>query len=211
MEPDTQKHIEEERLEAYVMNYLAEAEIPALEEHLLICETCLDQLEAVEGFARAMEGAAKRIRMEETDAAAIPGAWDRVRAWLHTPAPIWAGALAMAVLITLIRLQLPQPPGPPVEVELEAVRGPSNGIAPSGHALHLRLDSRGVPDSSGWQIEIVDQEGSGVWTGAGSWSGIFITASVDKSFRPGTYFVRLLKEGEEPVREFKLVVQEAGP
>jgi hypothetical protein len=211
MQQETIKHIDADRLEAYAMNTMAQEEIPIVEEHLLFCASCLDQLEAIEKYDRAIQGAAKRIREEEIKAPATAGIWDLVRDWFHTPAPMWAGALAAACLILVVGLQLREKPGAPVDVTLEAVRGSVTGTAPAGHALHLRLDSKGVPDSSGWRIEIVDEDGSRVWTGAGVASDTAITASVDKSFRPGIYFVRLLLEGNDPVREYQLTVKKAGP
>ena len=208
MDRNTLKHVGEERLEAYAMGTLAEDEVAVVEEHLLFCATCQDRLEELDGYTQAMRGAAKRIREEEVVAPATPGAWGRVREWFHTPAPIWAGALAMLAVILMIGLRLQvQPPGSPVEVELHAIRGASAGTALAGHALRLRLDNRGVAEDAAWRVEIVDEEGTRVWIGTGSWTDSAVLASVDRSFTAGTYFVRLLKEGEDPVREYHLVVQ----
>src|SRR5579863_10480593 len=132
MEPKTQKHISDEQLEAYAMNCLSEAEVGPIEEHLLICETCQDHLAAVDKFVLAMQGAAKRIRREEAEATPVPDLWDRLRAWLHTPAPKWAGALAVVCLAVILGLRSTGRPGPPVDVQLEAVRGLTSGAAPSG-------------------------------------------------------------------------------
>jgi hypothetical protein len=206
MENDTRNHIREERLEAYAMNSLARDEVATLEEHLLFCTTCQDKLEAIERYTQAMKGAAKRIREEEQSQAPVtPGAWGRLKAWLHTPAPIWTGAFAMVAVIVMVGLQLGQRPGAPVDVELQAVRGASSGSAQAGHALHLLMDNRGIPEAS-WHIEIVNEEGTSVWSGIGTWANSAIQATADKSFKPGTYFVRLLKPGEDPIREYQLQV-----
>ena len=125
--------------------------------------------------------------------------------------------MAMIAVILMVGLHLRQSPGAAVEIQLQSVRGASSGTAPAGHALRLRLDSRGVPDNPSWRIEIVDEDGSRIWTGTGSVgapgsTGVpAITADVNRSFKPGTYFVRLLKEGEDPVREYQLVIQKAAP
>ena len=207
MERDTSKHVEEERLEAYAMHLVAGDELASVEEHLLFCETCQDQLQAVEGYVQAMRSAAMRVIQEEIEAPAVPGAWDRLRALFHGPLPVWCGLVAMAALFPIVTSQLHQRPGAPVNVELQAVRGESTGTAPSGHALRLRLDNHGVRELPAWRIEIVDSVGSRIWTGAGTWSNSAVTAIVPKSFTPGTYYVRLLKEKEDPVREYQLVVQ----
>lgn len=225
MEREIPEHMPEERLEAYAFGSLTPDETEKVEEHLLFCATCQDQLEAVERYTRAMRSAAKRIREETAQAPESPGAWDRVRArlpsaaslgqarlWLH-PAPVLTGALAMAAVIFAVSSHLGDRPGAPVEVSLQAIRGESTGTAPAGHALHLRLDGRGVPEIPSWRIEIVDDDGARIWKGLGTTGpDITITAEVNQSFRPGTYFVRLLKEGQEdPAREYQLVVQKTGP
>jgi hypothetical protein len=203
------KHVGEERLEAYATNSLAEDEVAVVEEHLLICSTCQDRLDAVEHYLRAMEGAAKRIRAEESRAL-VPGVWERVLTWVRRP--IAAGGLAVAGvtvagLILLIRPHLREQPGAPVDIELQAVRGATFQTAQAGHALHLHLDGRGVPEMRPFQIEIVDEEGAKIWRGSGTASDSVILANVDQSFKPGTYFVRLLKEGSDPIREYQLLVQ----
>jgi hypothetical protein len=212
MERDTIKHVEEERLEAYATESLAENEVSAIEEHLLFCVTCQDRLQKTERYIQAMRSAAKRIREEESAAPAVtPGIWGRVQGWLHTPAPIWAGALALAGIVLMVGLPSRERPGAPVDVELQAVRGASYSTALAGHALNLRLDNRGVAESPSWRIEIVDDSGSRVWTGTGTWTESNIRATVDKSFKPGTYFVRLLKDGDDPLREYQLVVKKTLP
>jgi hypothetical protein len=211
MEKEMKKHIEEERLEAYAMQLLAGDELASVEEHLLFCETCQDQLQAVERHVKAMQSAAMRVRKEENEAPAVSGAYERLRALLrallHVPIPVWCGVAAMGVLFFMVTVQSRQHPGTPVDVELQAVRGEPTGTAPAGHALRLRLDNHGVEKSSAWHIEIVDSEGSRVWSGTGTWSDTAITAAVSKSFTPGTYFVRLLRETEDTIREYQLVVQ----
>jgi hypothetical protein len=204
------KHVEEERLEAYAMNSLAEGEVAMVEEHLLICATCQDRLDGVEHYIKAMAGAAQRIREEKTLTSATSGVWDRFRTWLRTP--IAAGGLAlagvtMACLVIFMQPHLREQPGAPVDVELEAVRGATSQTAQAGHALHLHLDGRGVPEMHLFQIEIVDEEGAKVWMGSGTWSDNVVLAAVDQSFKPGTYFVRLLQGGKDPIREYQMLVQ----
>lgn len=207
METEIIEHLEEERLEAYAMNLLAGEELATTEEHLLVCETCQDHLQALETYMQAMRSAAVRIRDEEKAAPAVPGVGQRLRAFFRAPLPVWGGAVAMVGLLILVGLQFRQHSGAPVDVELQAVRGESTTTAPAGHTLHLRLDNRGVPYMSAWRVKIVDSEGSPIWTGTGNWSDNAITAAVPKAFTPGTYYVRLLKETEDPVREYQLVVK----
>jgi hypothetical protein len=208
MEKESKKHVEEERLEAYAMNLLAGDELASVEEHLLFCETCQGQMQAIERYVLAMHSAALRVRKEEKEARAVSGVWSWLDALFHVPIPIWFGAAAIAILLLLV-VNLPrrQRPGAPVDVELQAVRGESTGTALAGHALHLRLDNQGVRYLPAWRVEIVDSEGGRVWTGTGVWSDTVITALVPESFTPGTYYVRLLDDTPDPAREYQLVIQ----
>jgi len=210
MERKPIEHVGEEKLEAYVMNTLAEKELACVEEHLLFCGSCQDQVEELERYTKAMQSAALRIREEKSAMPLFPSVWDRFRGWVPAPLPVFSGALAMLALIVVFGLRSgfyqEDKPGPAVDVELQATRGAAPNIAESGHALHLRLDSRGVEENPAWKIEIVDEHGSKIWTGTGTWSDTWIQASVEKSFRPGSYFVRLLKEHEDVIREYHLVI-----
>ena len=209
----TDKHLNEEQLEGYAMNSLAEEESAGVEEHLLFCETCQDRLQAAERYVQAQQGAARRIRKEQAEEPVVPGVWDRVRGWFHQPAPVWAGAFAMVAIAMVAGLHFrPQgePLATPVDVELQALRGTSSATAQAGHALNLRLDNRGIPESRTYEVEIVDEQGSQVWTGNGIWSGSLIKATVNKALKQGIYFVRLYqedKEGHDPVREYELKVE----
>jgi len=53
------QHILEDRLEQYAMGALPEPEAGPLEEHLLICATCQDRLQATDDYVVAMNAAAK--------------------------------------------------------------------------------------------------------------------------------------------------------
>jgi len=209
MESYGKGHIGEERLEAYATHALAGDELDAVEDHLLVCVVCQDNLEKVERFDRAMQGAAKRIREEQAAVPDRPSIWDWLQGWLRTPAPIWAGAVAMLAIVLTLGLRVSERPGPPVDVELQAVRGSSAGVALAGHSLHLLLDNRGVTEKAAWQVEIVDEDGAGVWSGTGAWTESAIKANVEKAFPAGTYFVRLKNDSPDPVREYQLVVAKA--
>src|ERR1700722_6185198 len=102
MEREIEKHIGEAQFEAYAMNQLAGSELAGVEEHLLFCETCQDQLEAVERYVLAMQSAAAHVRKEEMATQAVSGLLPRLRAWLHAPVPLFLGAAALAVLLLMV-------------------------------------------------------------------------------------------------------------
>jgi len=209
---DGGEHIEEDRLEAYALQMPSEEEAASIEEHLLYCAQCTDRLEQFDHYTRAMHRAATRIREEGRQPEGLKGGVDRLKEWFRHPAPVWgASALLMAGLVVAVGGEWPQKPGAPVDVSLQALRGESTGIAQAGHAIHLHLDNRGLPEAREYNLEIVNEVGSRVWNGTGTWVDDTLQASVEKSFRPGTYFVRVLREGvlnteKDPLREYQLIV-----
>ncbi len=56
MSQDT--HPSDDRLEYYLLGHLAEGEVTAVEEHLLICAACRRRIEAYEKFVRAIRNSA---------------------------------------------------------------------------------------------------------------------------------------------------------
>jgi len=202
-------HFDEERLELYSLGSSDEEESALIEEHLLWCGPCASKLEEIDRCTRAMRTAATRIREEDRQTAQTPPRWEWLTVWLRHPVPAWGASILVAagLIVGVGVMQRPQKPGAPVDVTLEALRGEEPGFAQAGHALNLHLDDRGLPETHEYRLEIVDEVGSRVWDGTGTWVGDYLLASVAKSFRPGTYFVRVVKEGSEPLREYKLTVQ----
>ena len=58
-------HISDDDLERYALQSLPEAELAALEEHLLICSECRGRLEAIEPYVVSMHAALATLRKNE--------------------------------------------------------------------------------------------------------------------------------------------------
>lgn len=200
-------HVQEEKLEDYAVNALFGPELASVEEHLLVCNTCQDKLEEVERYTKAMQAAAVRIRLEKSAMPLFPSAWNRFRGWVPAPLPVFSGAFAMIAMLVVFGVNRADKPDSPVDVELQAVRGDARNTAKAGHPLRLRLDARGVPQMPVWNIDILNAEGATLWTGTGTGSEPWIRASVAKSFTPGNYFVRLLKNDHDVIREYQLFLR----
>ena len=201
------EHLMEEQLEAYAMHSLgSEDEVAAVEEHLLLCVTCQENLQTVEVYVRAMQTAAARIRKEEKPAPASPGAWATIRQWLAGPIPLGAGAFATIALILTLGLHYTERPGAPVDVDLQATRGATEVAAPTGHPLHLHLDARGLTGAA-WHVQVVDDGGQTVWSGSATASQTTILANIDQPLSSGVYFVRLATGTDNLVREYQLAVR----
>lgn len=198
-------------MEAYLLNSMDESELAAVEEHLLYCAGCQDRCDGMDRYLRAMKTAAERVEKDSIKVNPISARWNWIPSWFNAPMPVWVVSFTLlAILLTLgVRTYrgTETHAKSAVDVELMAIRGTLSSKVPAGHALHLILDNRDLPEVPAYPIEIVDLTGSRVWTGTGTWSATAITANVPIPFSPGTYYIRLLKNGDENLREFQLVVE----
>jgi hypothetical protein len=226
-------HLTTDTLEEYAFDRLSEAEVEALEEHLLVCPACQVSLAEVDEYI---------FLMKEATAAYQPATSPKGGAktvWLKTALMGYAaGAIALAATVFLI---LESRPAPPVEeaspVPLIALRGPSMNHARAGRPLELTLDITGLTTAGGlttggsttasdskggglasatsYRVDVIDAGGKPVWSGQfaacqktqadGSCeaSGGPIVARVTGGLKAGVYWVRLYAGGEL-LREFGL-------
>jgi anti-sigma factor RsiW len=201
-------HAPEEMLEEYSRGRLPEAEAECLEEHLLVCPQCQDQLAEVDAFVDAARQAAARLQME-------PQArnWRALWQWLARPAPL---AMATGVAILLAGAVVVWRTGPRnepvVSVYLQAVRGGEgllNAHAPVDKRLRLRLDPAGLPALGSYRLQIVDTRGTGVFEAEARRDAGEISAQVTTRLAAGRYWVRLY-EPRSPgplLREFGLAIE----
>lgn len=54
------EHLRDEVLEHYLLGILPEDRLPAIEEHLLFCPTCIARAESMDGFITLMRKALER-------------------------------------------------------------------------------------------------------------------------------------------------------
>ena len=57
-------HIDEETLECYALGRLNEEEAAPVEEHVLVCHICQDELAAADEYIRAVRAAAPKLASE---------------------------------------------------------------------------------------------------------------------------------------------------
>jgi hypothetical protein len=62
------KHPDEGLFERYALGDLLESEVPAFEQHLLICHEYQDRMAETDAYVLGMQAAARRIRDEESGA-----------------------------------------------------------------------------------------------------------------------------------------------
>lgn len=195
MAHETPSHVDPEDLEKYAMHRTPELETARIEEHLLLCDTCRDDLDRTTAYTGAMQAAASTWRQQPEPRQS----WWNV-SWL---VPALAGLillLAGAGVLSKFNRALP-----PLAVSLVATRGDATGAsAPSGRPLSLTPDLTGLPAASSYRLEIVDAEGRRTWQG--SFGPEHATLAVP-AHRKGLHFVRIYSSSGELLREYGLDIK----
>ena len=181
---DIDGHLEEEEIERYSLAASPECELSRVEEHLLLCSSCRQKVEASDRYVHSMRRAATQIRAEEKRA------------------PRWTGmALLLAAAMILASVLLIRGRAPaPFAVSLAATRGVApTAHAPAGVPLALHLDVAGLPASASYRVEMVDGNGKQVWHGN-------FPGGPAKALASGIYFVRLYSPTGDLLREYGLEI-----
>jgi anti-sigma factor RsiW len=178
------KHINDRNLEDYSSGLLPDARLAEVEEHLLVCPQCQQQLARADEFA---------VLFRETAPGVVPSRrWWRLGDLLTPSRPaMWAGAAAALVLAIVVPLQLRE--SPPATVLLHSLRGPESAAqAPGRRPLRLVLD---VPPQSAGMVEIVDPAGKPVVSMPAEIQGGQPIVNLKKMDR-GSYWVRIYSKAD---------------
>ena len=195
LEPDN--HSEEDELERYSMGDVGSDECARLEEHLLLCETCRERLNAHDAFTRSMADAAADWRAEHRNAER--GRWP----FLRLAAAMGSLAILAGSALWLERSS-PQNIMPPLAVVLSTNRGATLAAhAPALRRLELKPDLTGIAPFPVYELQVVDVAGAEV-AKARTTSQESIRISALPS---GTYFARLYSPAGELLREYALQVR----
>jgi hypothetical protein len=204
-------HETDERLELYALGRLPESEVAAVEEHLLLCETCQDRLDEAEAFALPMREAIASEPEPETETGWLtrlglgqpaPGAWWRNKV-------VWAGAFTAVVCGAGLYLQVGRNSIlTTASLQLTAMRG---AVASVSAARETDISLADAPSGPALRVEVVDSAGSKIW--GGTPEGSQHKVSLTKQLSPGAYFVRLYDESgsagtETLLHEYAFVVRD---
>jgi hypothetical protein len=196
--------LSEEKVESYSMGKLAEPELAHVEEHLLTCDQCQEQVEKMDAFLRAARDAARAA------ADAPPSVWDRIRgfATFH-PGSVWAGVSTVAAAVAIF-VFLPYGSREPQHVELSTVRG-SEAVAPHAKAntpIDLQLDLTELPVSPIYTVELVDSSGKIMRNYTNEPKSTKLTVAIGEKLPAGQYWIRLYGNSlkTELLREYGLRV-----
>ena len=198
-------HASDEALEKYAMHSLAEPALAEIEEHLLVCSQCQQQLDEIDTYVSAMRSAAKRLDQEDES---------RKHYWTHVSRVLtfrrfgWAMAVT-ALVLGAVAWRIATKPDRVVEpfaLVLEASRGSGIQHAPEGRRLALRLDTQGLASFSSYPLEVVDESGHLQYESQVQAEQSGVRASLPVGLHRGTYFIRLYSPSRELLREYGLQI-----
>jgi Putative zinc-finger len=190
-------HVADDVLEQYLMKSLPEDDIASVEEHLLICSDCQDQVEETETFIRA----AKIALLDRGRKPAARALY--VRGWIVVP--VFTGAVLVAIAAGLWIPRQRSPAALPLpEAHLFAMRGAPVAHMRARGGLILNLDATELPAGQ-YTVRMVDSGDRDVWTGAGV-SGNPLRVTISRPLPAGQYWVRVL-QGANLKREYGLELE----
>jgi hypothetical protein len=209
MQLDRESHASDETLEGYAMGSLGEPVLAEVEEHLLVCPHCQEQLKEFDSYVAAMRNAAAGLDLKDESRKEF---WTRVSGALTLRRIGWTMAIA-ALLILGIALRLSwrssprsSPSAQPLALVLVTNRGSELQRVPAGRPLTFTLDVTGLPVLPAYDVEAVDAKGAvqAQFHAVTAQSGIEIRLS--EGLRRGNYFVRIYAPSRDLLREYGVQV-----
>jgi len=189
------RHPHQDVFEDYAFDRLSGNEAAEFEEHLLICEECQETLAKTDEYIAVMKAATAAYVAGRTSSSPP-----------HRGQGLRGNAAAAAILLLTCLTALLSwrtPGGDPKEIALDAYRGAAAiPQAPAGRPLDLNIDLKDVRAASAYRVEVVDATGRRVWFGGPP-------AHLSNGLPKGDYWVRLLTDNGEWLREYGLVVGDA--
>jgi hypothetical protein len=184
------RHPQEDVFEDYAFDRLSGNPAAKFEEHLLICETCQATLAKTEEYILLMKAATGRYVLERAGASPTRRGHGLRRN---------VAAAAILLLAGLTALLSWRTPTDPFVIALDAYRGAATSKAPAAQPLNLKIDLKDVRPAPGYRVEVVDSTGRRVWFGG-------TPARISKGLPQGDYWVRLLTDSGDLLREYGLLV-----
>jgi hypothetical protein len=198
---DLNFHGTDDQLEEYVLGRLPRPDLPALEEHLIICASCRDRLDSMEAFAVGMKEALGTSEAVLKPASPWPGWFAGLRQQpLRQPAFFIAlGSIALIAAVSFFS-NAGTRFAPVATLKLTASRG---GMPLTGPARELDLTLSDAPREEGaLRVEVVNATGQAMWSGMAGASAAGIQVKAGRQFGPGDYFVRLYSASGKMLREY---------
>lgn len=197
-------HISEELLERYTLLQLSEEKLAPVEEHLLVCERCRENLTEVENFVGGMKMAARQVLHGQKQVRHVQVVPKRPRQWTLP----FASGMLISTLLIFVYVGRPHAVLQ-TEVALTASRGASDSTiarVPAGSSLVLKAAAHDINPGSKLRLELANSEGRVVWQGETEAQAGLITARLNHAFDRGQYWFRVYAS-DRLVEEYGLQVE----
>lgn len=195
-------HATAEQLEEYSFGRLGENQLERIEEHLLVCQRCQEELEALDSFRSnlraAMESPAREIPVQASR---------RQPRWgsgaFSTP---WAAAAMLGVLTLGVGVAWQQVSGPDrtVVLELDAQRGVETSALDRDATVEMRLANSGIADGEAATIEVIDATGAILSSQEASWQADKLVVTAERGLSERARYLRVRDSQGRLVREYML-------
>jgi hypothetical protein len=201
---DLNFHGTDDQLEEYVFGRLSLSDLPALEEHLMICGACRDRLDAIEAVTAGLKEALGTSPALLKPALSWADWFSRFARFAQQclRQPAFALALGVAALVAAVAVLSNGHTkfAPVATLQLTASRGE---MPYAGPARELDLTLSDLPAEGGpLRVEIVKATGHAMWSGAAASSAAGIQVKAERQFGSGDYFVRLYSVSGNMLREY---------
>lgn len=193
---DQNFHRSDDLLEDYLLSRLSDSDLPALEEHLMVCDACRDRLDTLEGFTLGL----REVHASQPvlgNAVSPKTDWF---GWMRRPAFSLAVALVAVVAAVAVFSARETALAPVAALQLTATRGEMPVISPAGE---LDLTFSDAPrQSEALRVEVVDATGGAVWNGLAQSTAAGVQVKAQRRLGPGEYFVRLYSTSGQLLHEY---------
>ena len=191
-------HPSEDALERFLLHQSSEDELEYVETHILACEACVENLEALELQINATKVALQYLEAEppRKQMAKAAGVW---KSWFTIPRLSFAGGFA-ALACAVIFFSIPR------DAALTAYRGTETAIVSEWHPLHMHLNATDLSEGP-VTVELVDRTGSQLWKGASAVRRDIVDVNLPRIMKSGPHFLRLYTSQGELLREYAFEVK----
>jgi anti-sigma factor RsiW len=200
------EHVHDDVLERYAMQRLSVEESEAVEDHLALCEHCLNRLDETTDYVGDIRRA---LSVTGPQSAMKP----KLPSWLHRifqPAmaiPAWAGiAIAAAAMIFMVARR--ESLGPAALAVLDGTRGVATEVHGTGpFNFELFVPEGAQAEAAKYHVEMVDDDGKKQWEGEVAGHNGKLHAIVQRKVAEGQYFLQVSDPASGARHEFAVRVE----
>lgn len=158
-------HPSEDVLENYALRRVSEEESATVEEHLLVCSECLEEIEGLDEYGRLMRSETARL-MPPSQPSKLREFWNTVLTPTAWPRLAWAVPAVAVCLLAVVYIAPRRGDSlAPALITISDLRDSETPKrVPAGKPLNLQIQADGIAPSPSYRIEVSDVKGQIVWT-----------------------------------------------